>query len=157
MKFSQTRLNHGYANRILTIDLGSGRDAYQGIVALAKEPLVTAADTYFRQSEQLPTFLRLAVARHYGPAEAGGGARTWHWRAGGLMIQQLAREGGKRDLEGEAHDASLEGDEDEIEHLEGRVFLQNPTPLKRQRLKRQIERRIKAGDWVATVERPQAP
>ena len=23
--------------------------------------------------------------------------RTWHWRAGGLMIQQLPREGGKRE------------------------------------------------------------
>jgi peptide deformylase len=45
----------------------------------------------------------------------------------------------------------------EIEHLEGRVFLQNVSPLKRQWLKRQIEKRIKAGDWVATVERPQAP
>ena len=103
----------GTGHLAMTIDMGSGRDSYQGIVALAKEPLVTAADTYFRQSEQLPTFLRLAVARHYGPAQAGGGARTSHWRAGGLMIQQLPREGGKRDLEGEAHDASLEGEDDE--------------------------------------------
>ena len=55
-----------------------------------------AAHTYFRQSEQLPTFIRLAVARHYGPATASG-PRMWHWRAGGLMIQQLPREGGKRD------------------------------------------------------------
>jgi peptide deformylase len=45
----------------------------------------------------------------------------------------------------------------EIEHLEGRVFLQNLSPLKREWLKRQIKRRIKAGDWVATLERPQAP
>ena len=96
----------------MTIDPGGGRDSYQGIVPLANEPLVTAADTYFRQSEQIPTFIRLAVARHYGPAE-GGGARTSHWRAGGLMIQQLPPEGGKRELEGEAHDLSLEGDDDE--------------------------------------------
>ena len=45
----------------------------------------------------------------------------------------------------------------ENEHLEGRVFLQNLSPLKRQLLKRRIEKRIKAGDWVATVERPQTP
>jgi peptide deformylase len=45
----------------------------------------------------------------------------------------------------------------EIEHLEGRVFLQNLSPLKRELLKRQIRKRIKAGDWVATVPRPQAP
>ncbi len=102
----------GKGHLAMTIDPGGGRDSYQGIVALASEPLVTAAHTYFRQSEQLPTFMRLAVARHYGPAE-GSGARRWHWRAGGLMIQQLPREGGKRELEGEAHDLSLEGDDDE--------------------------------------------
>ena len=53
----------------MTIDPGGGRDRYQGIVALAREPLLAAAHEYFRQSEQLPTFIRLAVARHYGPAE----------------------------------------------------------------------------------------
>ena len=45
----------------------------------------------------------------------------------------------------------------EIEHLEGRVFLQNLSPLKRELLKRQIKKRIKAGDWVATAPRPQVP
>ena len=44
----------------------------------------------------------------------------------------------------------------EIEHLDGRVFLQNLSPLKRELLKRQIKKRIKAGDWVAGVERPPA-
>jgi molecular chaperone Hsp33 len=102
----------GNGHVAMTIDPGGGRDSYQGIVALASEPLVTAADTYFRQSEQIPTFIHLAVARHYGPAE-GGGARAPRWRAGGLMIQQLPREGGRRELEGEAHDAMLEGDDDE--------------------------------------------
>ena len=45
----------------------------------------------------------------------------------------------------------------EIEHLEGRVFLQNLSPLKRELLKRQIKNRIKAGDWAARDERSQAP
>ncbi len=45
----------------------------------------------------------------------------------------------------------------EIEHLDGRVFLQHVSPLKRELLKRQIKKRIKAGDWIATVERPQGP
>ena len=40
--------------------------------AIEREPLVQVAHTYFRQSEQLPTFIRLAVARHYGP----GGAQS---------------------------------------------------------------------------------
>jgi len=45
----------------------------------------------------------------------------------------------------------------EIEHLDGRVFIQNLSPLKRELLKRQIKKRIKAGDWVASDERSQVP
>jgi molecular chaperone Hsp33 len=107
----------GTGHLAMTIDPGGGRDRYQGIVAVTREPLLKAAHEYFRQSEQLPTFIRLAVARHYGPAEVAdlrSGPRAWHWRAGGLMIQQLPREGGTgRPLEGEAHDLSLEGEDDE--------------------------------------------
>jgi molecular chaperone Hsp33 len=86
----------GKGHVAMTIDRGDDKDRYQGIVSLDREPLVDAAHTYFRQSEQLPTFIRLAVARHYGPS-GGEGPRASHWRAGGLMIQQLPREGGKRD------------------------------------------------------------
>jgi molecular chaperone Hsp33 len=86
----------GKGHVAMTIDRGDDKDRYQGIVSLDHEPLVDAAHTYFRQSEQLPTFIRLAVARHYGPS-GGEGPRASHWRAGGLMIQQLPREGGKRD------------------------------------------------------------
>src|SRR5436190_4618216 len=86
----------GKGHVAMTIDRGADKDRYQGIVSLDHEPLVDAAHTYFRQSEQLPTFIRLAVARHYGPAQ-GEARRTSHWRAGGLMIQQLPREGGKRE------------------------------------------------------------
>jgi molecular chaperone Hsp33 len=82
----------GKGHVAMTIDRGADKDRYQGIVSLDHEPLVDAAHTYFRQSEQLPTFIRLAVARHYGRGDAEG-ARSWHWRAGGLMIQQLPREG----------------------------------------------------------------
>jgi molecular chaperone Hsp33 len=106
----------GTGHLAMTIDPGGGRDRYQGIVGIAREPLLKAAHEYFRQSEQLPTFIRLAVARHYGPAQGGaaGGPRVWHWRAGGLMIQQLPREGGTRsELDGEAHDLGLEGEDDE--------------------------------------------
>ena len=106
----------GAGHLAMTIDPGSGKDHYQGIVAVDRAPLLAAAHEYFRQSEQLPTFIRLAVARHYGPAEGASlrsGPRAWRWRAGGLMIQQLPREGGARRLEGEAHDLSLEGEDDE--------------------------------------------
>ena len=99
----------GKGHVAMTIDRGADKERYQGIVALDHEPLVDAAHTYFRQSEQLPTFIRLAVARHYGRGE-GEGARVWHWRAGGLMIQQLPGAGGKRD------DASQKGEADDEEN-----------------------------------------
>jgi molecular chaperone Hsp33 len=96
----------GKGHMAMTIDPGSGKDRYQGIVPLDGGSLVDAAHTYFRQSEQLPTFIRLAVARHYGPA-LGEGQRAARWRAGGLMLQQLPREGGKRD------EAASEDDDEE--------------------------------------------
>jgi molecular chaperone Hsp33 len=102
----------GRGSLAMTVEQGQTQQRYQGYVPLQDETLEEAAHTYFRQSEQIPTFIRLAVARHYGRAE-GAGARAPHWRAGGLMIQQLPREGGMRVLEGDAHDSSLEGDDDE--------------------------------------------
>jgi molecular chaperone Hsp33 len=86
-----TLLGHGHF--AMTIDRGSESERYQGVVSLEGENLTEAADTYFRQSEQLPTFIRLAVARHYRPGEAG--AESWTWRAGGLLLQKLSREGGQ--------------------------------------------------------------
>ena len=113
----------GSGHVAMTIDPGGDMDRYQGIVALEREPLVDAAHTYFRQSEQLPTFIRLAVARHYGPSRPGG-EPVWRWRAGGILIQHLSREGGKP-VEGEAHDAGLEGDDNEnwnrVRHLAATV------------------------------------
>ncbi|MEL6372861.1 MAG: Hsp33 family molecular chaperone [Pseudomonadota bacterium] len=89
-------LGKGYL--AMTIDQGPDMERYQGIVALEGEPLGDAAFTYFRQSEQLPTFIRLAVARAYtGGGDQGG---TWQWRAGGLLVQHVSPEGG-RDPEAE--------------------------------------------------------
>ena len=102
----------GKGHVAMTIDPGGDSNPYQGVVELEHQPLVQAADTYFRRSEQIPTFIRLAVARHYGPP-ANGGEPGWRWRAGGLLLQQLPRQGGKRERAGEAHDASLEGEDDE--------------------------------------------
>jgi len=69
----------------LTVDQGRHMQRYQGIVQLDGTSLEDAARSYFRQSEQLPTEVRLAVARQLVP---GDGARE-HWRAGGLLAQFL--------------------------------------------------------------------
>jgi molecular chaperone Hsp33 len=83
----------GEGHLAMTIDRGNDTERYQGVVPLEGDSLTEAADTYFRQSEQLPTFIRLAVARHYRAGKAGG--RPWTWRAGGLLVQKLTREGGR--------------------------------------------------------------
>lgn len=83
----------GDGHLAMTIDRGLETERYQGVVPLEGDNLTEAADTYFRQSEQLPTFIKLAVARHYRAGQAGG--RPWTWRAGGLLVQKLTREGGR--------------------------------------------------------------
>jgi molecular chaperone Hsp33 len=55
-------------------------------VPLEGESLEEVAHTYFRQSEQIPTRVRLAVAEMQ-VREAG--RMRHHWRAGGLLVQFL--------------------------------------------------------------------
>lgn len=100
----------GHGHLAMTVDRGPEMDRYQGVVALDGGDLNEAADTYFRQSEQLPTFIRVAVARHFGPG--GEGASGWSWRAGGLMVQTLTREGGHDSDSEELEPLLGEGDED---------------------------------------------
>lgn len=84
----------GDGHLAMTIDQGAGMERYQGIVSLACDTLADAAHEYFIQSEQIPTVIRIAVARHYiGPDGATPG--RWTWRAGGLMVQKLTAEGGR--------------------------------------------------------------
>lgn len=106
----------GHGHLALTIDPGGDMDRHQGIVALEGQTLSEAAHHYFRQSEQLPTFIRLAVARHY---EADGiSGDGWAWRAGGLLLQHVTKVGGKpaaRDSAADAKDIddSLVGEDDD--------------------------------------------
>jgi molecular chaperone Hsp33 len=78
-------LGHGIL--AMTIDQGVHTQRYQGIVELNGISLENAAMQYFRQSEQIPTVVRLAVAEIMTPAAGGGFAHAW--RAGGLVAQFL--------------------------------------------------------------------
>jgi molecular chaperone Hsp33 len=66
----------------ITIEPRRGGQTYQGIVPLSPEGLAASAETYFAQSEQLPTVIRLAAAPLYV-----AGKKTPLWRAAGLMLQ----------------------------------------------------------------------
>ncbi|RVT83475.1 Hsp33 family molecular chaperone HslO [Rhodobacteraceae bacterium CCMM004] len=69
----------------ILIDQGDGMAPYQGITPIAGGSLAACAETYFAQSEQLPT--RFAVT--YGRAQSPG--EDSHWRAGGVMIQHMPK------------------------------------------------------------------
>ena len=65
------------------IDQGPGTTPYQGMTPLAGGSLASCAQTYFAQSEQLPTRFSLS----HGLSQTPGDAQRW--RAGGIMLQTL--------------------------------------------------------------------
>lgn len=65
----------------ITIDQGKFMERYQGIVRLEGDNITSAAEEYFRSSEQLPTRVMLACEKN---AEG-------EWQAGAIMIQHYAR------------------------------------------------------------------
>ena len=67
----------------IMIDQGTGMTPYQGITPLAGGSLAASAETYFAQSEQLPTRFALSFGQSQSPGE------EMHWRAGGVMLQQM--------------------------------------------------------------------
>lgn len=69
----------------ILIDQGEGNTPYQGITPLAGESLAACAETYFAQSEQIPTRFALTYGR--STEETGGE----HWRAGGVMLQHMPK------------------------------------------------------------------
>ena len=107
--FSQ--IGRGYF--AILIDQGQGMTPYQGITPIAGGSLAACAETYFAQSEQLPT--RFAIS--FGQSETPGG--ELHWRAGGMMLQQMpeaspgASEGGSGEDGLLQADDILDGDEAE--------------------------------------------
>jgi molecular chaperone Hsp33 len=62
----------------ITFDQPVANERYQGIVPLEGKNLGDAAQSYFAQSEQIPSLVRLAAEKNDG-----------HWVAGGLLLQHL--------------------------------------------------------------------
>jgi molecular chaperone Hsp33 len=69
----------------ILIDQGEGMVPYQGITPLTGGSLSACAETYFAQSEQLPTRFAVTFGRSQTP---GAPAR---WRAGGVMLQHMPK------------------------------------------------------------------
>jgi molecular chaperone Hsp33 len=62
----------------ITFDHPESEERYQGIVPLEGDSLAQAAQSFFAQSEQIPSIVRLAAEKREG-----------QWSAGGLLFQHL--------------------------------------------------------------------
>jgi molecular chaperone Hsp33 len=71
-----TLFGHGYL--AITFDQPATDERYQGIVPLEGASLAEAAQSYFTQSEQIPSIVRLTARKEDG-----------RWRAGGILFQHL--------------------------------------------------------------------
>jgi molecular chaperone Hsp33 len=72
----------GRGHLAFTIERGGDNARYQGVAPVEAGALEQAALSYFRQSEQIPSFVRLAVGQVVTPQGS-------QWRAGGLLAQFL--------------------------------------------------------------------
>ncbi len=75
----------------MTIDQGPDTDQYQGLAAIQGASLAECAEHYFRQSEQIPTRIKLACGQVQLPGE------DLHWRGGGMIIQKVAADAARGD------------------------------------------------------------
>ncbi|WP_323763815.1 Hsp33 family molecular chaperone HslO [Marinovum sp.] len=69
----------------IMIDQGQGMQPYKGITPLAGGSLRACAESYFAQSEQLPTRFNLSFGRSTEPGQPE------RWRAGGIMLQHMPK------------------------------------------------------------------
>jgi len=67
------------------IDQGDGMTPYQGITPLIGGTISECAQSYFAQSEQIPTRFSLSFGKSTEPGIAE------HWRAGGIMLQHMPK------------------------------------------------------------------
>lgn len=94
---SDFRALTGDGQILVTVETGGSGASYQGVVPLAGESLAACLDSYFTQSEQLPTRLRLSANAHC---------------AAGLLIQRIPDSGGTAAATGAAGATPVVSDDD---------------------------------------------
>ena len=76
----------------ITLDNAYSKQPYQGIVGLSGKSLSDTVQSYFTNSEQTEVRLKISV----GSMQYGGESRA-QWCAGGMLLQHVPGEGGKRE------------------------------------------------------------
>ena len=107
----------------ILIDQGNGTAPYQGITPLTGSSLAACAETYFAQSEQIPTRFSLTYGRNQ---QAGEDAR---WRAGGVMLQHMPKASPFASGEGGSGEDGLLAAEDILTEDEGENWTRANTLL----------------------------
>lgn len=97
----------------ILMDQGEGTVPYQGITPIAGESLSACAETYFAQSEQLPTRFQLS----FGLSQMKGQAERW--RAGGVMLQHMPKASPFVAQEGGSGEGGLLNHSDILDGAEG--------------------------------------
>lgn len=76
----------GGGHLAFTIDQGNSNDVYQGIVEIKGKNLSEIALRYFKQSEQIETFIKLYLKAPQAESDK--------WEAAGIMLQKTPQTGG---------------------------------------------------------------
>ncbi|WP_233092817.1 Hsp33 family molecular chaperone HslO [Paracoccus sp. IB05] len=83
------------------LDQGEGMLPYQGFTPIAGGSLRSCAESYFAQSEQIPTRFALSFGKSHEPGREAG------WRAGGIMLQHMPQTGGVAAAQGSGESGLL--------------------------------------------------
>ena len=105
------QIGNGYF--AILIDQGEGTTPYQGITPIAGGSLAACAQTYFAQSEQIPTRFELTYGRSQLPGEDA------HWRASGVMLQHMPKASPEMSGEGGSGEDGLLDASDVLDADEG--------------------------------------
>ena len=97
----------------ILIDQGQGNQPYQGITPITGDSLASCAETYFAQSEQLPTRFSLSFGKSTEPG------RGESWRAGGVMLQKMPKASPLANPEGGSGEDGLLAARDILDEDEG--------------------------------------
>ncbi len=118
----------GVTRRIAVVDLSCGEDPTQILVLI--NPRILESEGSYREDEgclSLPGFTESV------------------WRPERCLVEALDLDGRMRRLEGKGLLARAFNHE--LDHLDGRLFIEHLSALKRRLIKKKVQKRIRAGDW----------
>jgi molecular chaperone Hsp33 len=132
------------------MDQGTDTVPYQGITPIAGGSVASCAETYFAQSEQLPTRFALGFGEASEPGQEPG------WRAGGIMLQHMPK-ASPHAQEGGSGEAGLLTAEDVLDGEEGENWTRANTLLDTVEVMELIGPRVQPTELLVRLFHEEAP